>query len=729
MALPLSQQQQEDRRAAEARYRASVEQTMKRWRDYQDHQMKLVRDDLMVYQRHIIASMADVTEWDAHRIEQVTKMLDQARSDLYKRFNHSFEDVATEVSTLALDSIDKPLAAFGVNIGSVGRQLPIAQLNYLRSVTPSLIQNVTATVHAEVQQLLYTHAHGGMTKQELLKRIGAATGPLNGKADLKPGQVIPRAEVRARTIFRTETNRMASIIQQDRLEQFAKRDKGVGSRWIHWPSQQPRHDHTALHGQVIFRGHDEFFHLDGIMITGPHDPRLPAAQVINCHCKVVVTYDPDKSDDQSDPVIASAGSGGGALAPTPAPPAPPAPKKPRKAAAKPATLAPPAKPGAVRKGGTFNLDPLPPRPGPGATRVELEEHINRLLELDAGHYPSGVMVMPNRWTTRQVFTAYTKDDQIAGVAHCLHDLAEESRRLDIPFITSLRTGKGDGMSMGSGQLTIGRGARTKAHFAAYGRRQVDPKAAAAYKRKLVKNCTKNLADAREWGCADDFIAQLEADLETLNAWDGTGIPTTGLGSTVGEFGSMSKGDLGLEKRWFRADGCVQALPGSNLPAGKSAPGPLTMFTSDTNLASATGRYQITYGTGQPHNAGVLVPEGWSPYAIRHEFGHHVANVFHYSRTGLAADLRSWGRAGRNPLTRGIDGGALQDEMSNLFALSRPQRNFISQYADWGGRAWDKYKVQQGNEWFAENYTAYISGAINDVEPSWLAFARKWELIP
>jgi uncharacterized protein with gpF-like domain len=72
-----------------------------------------------------------------------------------------------------------------------------------------------------------------------------------------------------------------------RIKQVAKIVPDVWKEWMHSHQGIPRLNHLFLDGQRVRA--NEMFELmgeDGVVyrISGPHDPRLPAGEVINCKC-------------------------------------------------------------------------------------------------------------------------------------------------------------------------------------------------------------------------------------------------------------------------------------------------------------------------------------------------------------------------------------------------------------------------------------------------------------
>jgi hypothetical protein len=300
-------------RLAQEAYREAVRDSLRLWASNETAYFEAISRQLQDYRANILADLPDVTAFDARRREQVLQMLDRAEARLSGGLRTAFDTALDKSVETAVASIDGPLAA----------SIPTAQIAFLERVAPTLIQGVTSETHTAVQQLLQRYMAGGIRRQDVIARIGVATGPGARGVELKPGQLMPRAEKRAQQIFRTEINTASSVVQQARVDQLAERDKGVGSRWVHYPSNQPRPTHSALHGVTIFPGHGERFEVGGVRVTGPHDPALGPEDKVNCHCKVVTVYDPSRSEDAADRHIAAAPSGQGAATKTPAPPAPP----------------------------------------------------------------------------------------------------------------------------------------------------------------------------------------------------------------------------------------------------------------------------------------------------------------------------------------------------------------------------------------------------------------------
>lgn len=355
-----------DQERADA-YNAALRRAMKAWADADLKMAADVRAAIVKYRDAAVATLAnDGTEWDARQRRQTVARLNDALAVMDRDMGAAFNDAMDAAVKATIMGVDDPLTAFGVNVAQYRPVLPVEQIALIKSVAPSMITDVTTEVHQKVQgELLRFSLGGGGSRQQVIERIGNLTGPI-GTGELKEGQIIPRAEVRARGILRNEMNRVSNITSTARIDDLAKRDTGFGKKWIHYYSPEPRAAHEALHGKVIFPAKGEKFNVNGTLADGPHDPVLPASESINCRCKVVAHYDPAQSEAMGDSVVAAAPSGSGAPAATPA--GAPKPAKTAIDKAKPAAKAKPKpkpkpEPAAAADAGPVTVVPAGPASG------------------------------------------------------------------------------------------------------------------------------------------------------------------------------------------------------------------------------------------------------------------------------------------------------------------------------------------------------------------------------
>lgn len=91
------------------------------------------------------------------------------------------------------------------------------------------------------------------------------------------------SKIRAKTIARTETSSAINNTSFTTAKVAKMKKKG----WVHIGGQyQSRENHKRLNGKYILM--EELFDLgEGIRARFPHDPKLPAKELINCNCLII----------------------------------------------------------------------------------------------------------------------------------------------------------------------------------------------------------------------------------------------------------------------------------------------------------------------------------------------------------------------------------------------------------------------------------------------------------
>lgn len=114
---------------------------------------------------------------------------------------------------------------------------------------------------------------------------GESTGKLAARIaetlDVDPAN--PKAvAARALTIARTEANGLANETTAE-----AMRDSGVVARkrWYTVGDNRTRASHLSANGQEV--DIDAKFNVGGVQMDRPHDPSAPAAEVVNCRCRMI----------------------------------------------------------------------------------------------------------------------------------------------------------------------------------------------------------------------------------------------------------------------------------------------------------------------------------------------------------------------------------------------------------------------------------------------------------
>jgi len=268
-----------------------------------------LRGILQQYADSLDARMAGVSEWQLQHLKDLQRAAREASAAVDAQVAQLWRRQATEMTSLAISGVEAPLNAIGLPIYSLPPMVPIRELQVLQFYVPTEIKGVTDEVQRKVQALMQQATLGGIDTPTIVKAIGRTVGPLPG-ARARPGALIDKAEERAYNILRTEMNRLHNLTATKRTDELAEKFPGLGKKWLHRPSRNPRASHEALDGVIIFPAKGQKFQLDGYEIDGPHDTALPAKHVVNCHCGIVTVYDADEGAEGAaeSPYIAGDGS-------------------------------------------------------------------------------------------------------------------------------------------------------------------------------------------------------------------------------------------------------------------------------------------------------------------------------------------------------------------------------------------------------------------------------------
>ncbi len=131
----------------------------------------------------------------------------------------------------------------------------------------------TAVLAADVQAAVNAAHAAGESVDGAMARVADALGTA-GKA----GEVAERAE----RIARTE---LGGLMNDVTLTQFEASGVVKAKRWYTIGDDRTRESHLALNGVEIPMG--DRFSVGGHPADGPHDPSLPASEVVNCRCRLI----------------------------------------------------------------------------------------------------------------------------------------------------------------------------------------------------------------------------------------------------------------------------------------------------------------------------------------------------------------------------------------------------------------------------------------------------------
>lgn len=87
---------------------------------------------------------------------------------------------------------------------------------------------------------------------------------------------------RAERIARTE---LSSLMNRVAYDQMVESEVVSHKRWYSIGDNRSRDSHRELNGTMVRL--DEKFLVGGVPADGPHDPALPASQIVNCRCRLI----------------------------------------------------------------------------------------------------------------------------------------------------------------------------------------------------------------------------------------------------------------------------------------------------------------------------------------------------------------------------------------------------------------------------------------------------------
>lgn len=244
----------------------------------------------------IKALLADVpTEYEMYRLPLLQKQIEQTLVTFGNNSAEALAAGATQAWAGGQALVTAPLEAAGFIAASVQPVAPalaqgaapaagmrvvaklpmldspmlMAMSNFMTDRIKNVSQEAAAKINAQLGMVLI----GAQTPGEAAVKIDAILGG--------------ESRARALTITHTELARVYAVAAQQQLEKEAARVPGLKKQWRKSGKKHSRFNHDMIDGQV--RAVDKPFDLvgkDGLMLAMmyPHDPKAPAAEVVNCGC-------------------------------------------------------------------------------------------------------------------------------------------------------------------------------------------------------------------------------------------------------------------------------------------------------------------------------------------------------------------------------------------------------------------------------------------------------------
>ncbi len=214
------------------------------------------------------------SEYQAWYLPQLQAEIEKTLATMGNQAAGVVSGAADQAWQLGIDTLDKPIAAAGLQLSGIMPHLDTQQLLAMRNFMTDRIRNVGDKVRSQIGSELGLTMIGARPMSDTITRVQAIMGG--------------EARRRATTIVRTELGRTYSMAAHERARQAEAAGAQMDKVWRRSGKLRPRLHHALADGQRVAA--DQPFHVGGVLMMHPHDPTAPASETINCGC--VVLYRP-----------------------------------------------------------------------------------------------------------------------------------------------------------------------------------------------------------------------------------------------------------------------------------------------------------------------------------------------------------------------------------------------------------------------------------------------------
>lgn len=218
--------------------------------------------------------------WPAHRLNALLTEIDQARAQLAQRLTVALRD--TTRAAWELGGTAQQVALGMPATGTLA--LSTDQLMVAQSLHADLVKRVSDDFRAKAAREITLTVAGAQTPQAAMHAIGGllltqqgrrAAGPIAGQSE---------------RLLRTEIMTVFNVADRIGAEQMARDNPGMRKWWDAPADSRTRPSHRAAEARYRPGGTEgpiplnQDFMVGGERAQGPHDPRLSAAERVNCRC-------------------------------------------------------------------------------------------------------------------------------------------------------------------------------------------------------------------------------------------------------------------------------------------------------------------------------------------------------------------------------------------------------------------------------------------------------------
>ena len=260
--------------------------------------MEDVRGLLLRWREQLVRDLAALPpdRFSAAQQRRVIAELDVRIKELEARLRPVVDAAVRDAAKNGRRAVVGPLnAARSATLNRAGSVVPVINETALRLAADNagdMIKDLTADLSRSVRLEIQRVIVGGGTPYDAIQRVA---GELD-KAGAPGASTFATTFHRAEMIVRTETGGAFNRAHNESIKQLADRVPGLLQKtWIAVGDMRSRPEHAAMNGTTVpadqkfilrvLRGRDAGTY----EVDGPHDPILPASQIVGCRCDVATS--------------------------------------------------------------------------------------------------------------------------------------------------------------------------------------------------------------------------------------------------------------------------------------------------------------------------------------------------------------------------------------------------------------------------------------------------------
>lgn len=222
--------------------------------------LKKARDDI------VLVLAGTPSDYQAWHLSELQKEIDRILSALRQNSSRVASEAINQAWAGGIAAIDTPLSAIGIQASFP--HLDVSQLMAMRVFMVDRINDISVVAAGRIRSEIGLASIGSQSINDTIARVSVILGE--------------GSKARATTIVRTELSRAWAWASHERALQSAGIGVEMDKVWRRSGKVLSRISHDMADGQRV--PVEKKFTIGGVKMRFPHDPKAPAAEVINCGC-------------------------------------------------------------------------------------------------------------------------------------------------------------------------------------------------------------------------------------------------------------------------------------------------------------------------------------------------------------------------------------------------------------------------------------------------------------